>query len=185
MESAKVVAAAAVAVAATTVVVVGVVLTSGSSGGSPEEAAPIYAVGPMREAAVPTQEVAVPAEEVTVPTEEVARPLRTVVAPGESTSPPPPVPTVAPTFDPAKPPTVSIWGNSELRAVDLMFGGFEPGEVVVVTTGGREAAQTEMDELGGARFRGFHYHLTLPDGHHEFTATGQRSGRSATFGMDV
>nr|WP_062333473.1 hypothetical protein [Herbidospora sakaeratensis] len=178
MESAKVVAAAAVAAVAATVVAVGMVLTAGSSDGSPEEVPPIYAAGPMREAAVPTQEVA-------DPTPEVAGPMRQVVEPVSSSPPPPPPQTAAPTFDPAKPPVVEIWGNPELRAVDLTFGGFEPGEVVVVTNAGREAAQMEMDELGGARFRGFHYHLTLPDGRHEFTATGQRSGRSVTFGMDV
>ncbi len=55
----------------------------------------------------------------------------------------------------------------------------------MVTNAGREAAQMETNATGHVRIRGFRYHLTLPDGHHEFTATGQTSGRSLTFGLDV
>ncbi|TKK83805.1 hypothetical protein FDA94_32350 [Herbidospora galbida] len=166
MDSAKVIAAAVIVAVAAAVIAVGAVLTAGPA----DPPAPVANADVTREPVVPSTEAA---------------PMVVVPDVASSAPPPPPPQTVAPTFDPAVPPAVEIHGDPGLRAINLLFSGFEPGEVVVVTVEGREAAQMEMGETGAAEFRGFDYHLTLPDGHHEFTATGRRSGRSLIFGLDV
>ncbi|WP_157523095.1 hypothetical protein [Herbidospora cretacea] len=162
MNSAKVAAAAAIAVVTAAAAAVGAILTGAAN---PEAGFPdpvplsfsdVTSVPPMR---VVSTDDPVPVE--------------------------PPLQTADPAYDPDRPPAVEVWGNPELRPVDLLFSGFAPHEVVVVANEGREAARMETGDTGHARFRGFDYHLTLPGGHHEFVATGQTSERSVIFALDV
>ncbi|GAB1822596.1 hypothetical protein [Herbidospora sp. RD11066] len=171
MNTARLAAAAAIVSVSLTVLAVGAILIDAPDEGLPEETPLSYS------------DVTAPPD---TPRREVIDPLGPTESVGPSRVPVrPPLETAKPTVDPNARPTVEVWGDPALRSIDLLFGGFQPGEVVMVTNEGREAAQMEVDEGGSYRFRGFIYHRSLPDGPHEFTATGQTSGRSMTFTLNV